>query len=520
MRLSELIAGMDVHCVTEGVDLDGLRICDLTEDSRTVVPGSLFIARLGTKADGCRYIEPAIQCGCVAVVTDRESVMQDIDLPMNIKPAIFVARDVKQVAADLAERFYGHPSKALISVAITGTNGKTTITHLAHQLIEAAGVRCGLIGTVEIDDGRERARASMTTPPAVELSRTLATMVEHECKAVVMEVSSHAMDQCRVGAIRFDACVFTNLTGDHLDYHQTIEHYTESKSKLFGLLKPDGLAVINADDDSSERMMKACADGAHIERCSAAESFKVLDESITGMTLELSTPIGTICAHVPIFGRYNAMNILQSVLVAQHVLGIAGFSEADQMRAIEEELGHLVLPVGRLEHVESCDDDLIVLVDFAHTDDALRASLGAIRAVLDKDSRLWCIFGCGGDRDATKRPRMGAVVAQLADSVVITSDNPRIEPPNRIIDEILTGIDKDQQRKVSVQSDRSRAINYAIANAASGDVILIAGKGHETEQISPDGAGGTRSIHFDDREHAKTALRERRLRNSTRAHQA
>ena len=149
MRLSELIAGMDVHCVTEGVDLDGLRICDLTEDSRTVVPGSLFIARLGTKADGCRYIEPAIQCGCVAIVTDRESVMQDIDLPMNVKLAIFVARDVKQVAADLAERFYGYPSKSLISAAITGTNGKTTITHLAHQLIEAAGVRCGLIGTVD-----------------------------------------------------------------------------------------------------------------------------------------------------------------------------------------------------------------------------------------------------------------------------------------------------------------------------------------------------------------------------------
>jgi UDP-N-acetylmuramoyl-L-alanyl-D-glutamate--2,6-diaminopimelate ligase len=516
MNLADLISGMNVRLVTEGVDLGQIRICDLTEDSRTAVPGSLFIARAGTKSDGNRYIEPAIQCGCVAILTDN----CEIELPLRSRVVVILADDVKQVGAELAERFYGHPGQSLIVAGITGTNGKTTITHLAHQLIEAAGIRCGLIGTVEIDDGRECARANMTTPPAVEMSRTLATMVEHGCKAVVMEVSSHALDQSRVGAIRFDACAFTNLTGDHLDYHQTIEHYQVSKSRLFEKLKPTGAAVINTDDPASDTMISACSEGAQIMACSINESVKIIDESITGMTLELTTPEQTITAHVPIFGSYNAMNVFQAVLIAQRVLSDAGMDNAVQLREITSELSHLVLPAGRLEHVESSDDDLTVLVDFAHTDDALGSSLSAIRSVLNEGSKLWCVFGCGGDRDKTKRPRMGKVVSHLADSVVITSDNPRTEPPNRIIEEIMSGVDAHHKSKINVQSDRSRAIGFAIANASRGDVIVIAGKGHETEQISPDGAGGVRIAHFDDREHAKIALRERRLRNSTEVHGA
>lgn len=516
MNLAELITGMDVRLVSAGMNPDQIRICDLTEDSRTAVPGSLFIARVGAKANGNKFIEPAIQCGCVAILTDSEQ----IELPARSKVVVLVADDVKETCAKLAERFYGNPAQALIIAGITGTNGKTTVAHLAHQLIEAAGVRCGLIGTVEIDDGRERARASMTTPPSVEMSRTLATMLEHGCKAVVMEVSSHALDQSRVGAIRFDACAFTNLTGDHLDYHQTVEHYRASKTRLFTLLKPDGLAAINADDDASDVMIQACTEGARIVRCAPDESVKIIDESIGGMTLELTTPVGIITTRVPIFGSYNAMNILQSVLIAQGVMTKAGISVDDQLSELASELSHLVLPAGRLEHVESSDDDLTVLVDFAHTDDALASTLSAIRSVLTEDSRLWCVFGCGGDRDKTKRPRMGKVVSTLADSVVITSDNPRTEPPNKIIEQIMAGIDADLQSKVSIQPDRSQAIGFVIANASPGDVILIAGKGHETEQISPDGAGGTRIAHFDDREHARISLRERRLRNATKVHEA
>lgn len=515
MNLEELISGIDVRCVTQGVDLSAVRICDLTEDSRTAVPGSLFIARVGTRSDGNRFINPAIQCGCVAVLSDRE----DIDLEMQSKLVVLVSDDVKLVGAQLAERFYGHPARSLICAGITGTNGKTTIAHLAHQLIEAVGVRCGLIGTVEIDDGRERARASMTTPPAVELSRTLATMHEHGCKAVVMEVSSHALDQGRTGAIEFDIAAFTNLTGDHLDYHHTIEHYQHSKAKLFAQLKPDGLAAININDGASESMIQACPPGAQIVRCATGESVRVLNETIEGMRIQLETPAGMINTCVPIFGSYNAMNILQATLIAQHVLTLAGISQADQKQELEAELEHLVLPAGRLEHAESELDDLTVLVDFAHTDDALSSALGAIRAVLPAGSGLCCVFGCGGDRDQTKRPRMGAVAAKLADTIVITSDNPRTEPPNQIINQINAGIEPSDQHKVNVQSDRSRAISYAIANANPGDVIIIAGKGHETQQISPDGSGGTRSVHFDDREHAKLALRERRLRLSTGGHE-
>ncbi len=507
MKLDELIAGMDLRCAAGGEYLGDVRICDLTEDSRTAVPGSLFIARSGTELDGNRFIEPAIQCGCVAVLSD----CADIELPMRSKVVVLVTENVMQVAAELAERFYGHPSRVLSIAGITGTNGKTTVAHLTHQLIEAAGIRCGLIGTVEIDDGRERARASMTTPPAVELSRTLATMVEHGCRAVVMEVSSHALDQSRVGAMGFDACAFTNLTGDHLDYHQTMEHYRGAKARLFGLLKSDGLAAINIEDDAADSMVESCTQGVQIVRCMPGASVRIDNESIVGMTLTMDTPMGTIESRVPIFGRFNAMNVFQAVMLAGHVLGKAGISQGDQLRAMHEELPHLMLPSGRLERVESKADDLTVLVDFAHTDDALKSALGAIRSVLDEDARLWCVFGCGGDRDQSKRPRMGAIASKLADAVVVTSDNPRTEPPNRIIEQIIAGVDANEKTKVSIQSDRGQAIQYAIVHASPGDVVLLAGKGHETEQILPDAMGGTQSVHFDDREHARIALRQRRL---------
>ena len=510
--------------MSEGADAGAIRICDLTEDSRTAVPGSLFIARRGTKADGCRYIEPAIQCGAVAIITDRGDVLDELDPVLASKVVVYVSDRITRDGALIAERFYGNPAKELLIAGITGTNGKTTITHMAHQLIEAAGVRCGLIGTVEIDDGRECARAAMTTPPAVELSRTLATMREHGCQAVVMEVSSHALDQGRVDAMRFDACAFTNLTGDHLDYHQTIEHYQQSKAGLFELLKDDGLAAIGerADDahGSSQRMSDACPKSAQIVRCVDGKSVRISDESIAGMTLEMTTPMGEISARVPIFGGYNATNTHQAVLIAQHVLSRAGLDHETIVREITEELTHLKLAPGRLERVHGGEDDVQVFVDFAHTDDALASVLGAVRGVLEDGAQLWCVFGCGGDRDTSKRARMGTVVSTIADRAVITSDNPRREPPSRIIDEIRTGIDESQMHKVSVQSDRSQAIAFAVANAKAGDVIMIAGKGHETEQISPDGMGGVRSVHFDDREHAHTALRERRLRQSTSAGQA
>ena len=515
MRLDQLISELDIDCATTGADLASIRVCDVTEDSRTAVPGSLFIARAGTKDQGLRYAEPAIECGAVAILTEREGA-KHIELPLRSKVVVLECDNPIETTAQLAERFYGSPASQLVCAGVTGTNGKTTITHLTHQLVEAAGVRCGLIGTVEIDDGRERSRAAMTTPPALELSRTLATMLEHDCRAVVMEVSSHALDQHRTGAVVFDAASFTNLTGDHLDYHLTLDHYRTSKARLFASLKPDGVASIVGDDEHAKAMIDACTPGTRVIRCGTDEQndawVNIEDESIEGTRVVLHTPEGEFSALLPMFGAYNAMNTLQSVLMAQAMLTKLGVTPQKQHDAITHALPRLQLPMGRLEHCESGDDDLTVLVDFAHTDDALRSALSGVRRVLPDGAKLWCVFGCGGNRDQTKRPRMGAAVAEFADMVVVSSDNPRTESPSSIITQVLDGIDKSQRDGVRVQPDRARAIHDSILDAQPGDVIVIAGKGHETEQILPDGSGGTRTIHFDDREHAKLALRERRLR--------
>ncbi len=515
MRLDRLISGLDITCATPGADLASVRVCDITEDSRTAVPGSLFVARAGTKDQGLRYVEPAIECGAVAILTERGGAGQ-IELPARSGVVVLECEDPVATTALLAERFYGNPASKLVCAGVTGTNGKTTITHLTHQLVEGAGVRCGLIGTVEIDDGRERSRAAMTTPPALELSRTLATMLEHGCRAVVMEVSSHALDQQRTGAIAFDAAAFTNLTGDHLDYHLTLDHYRGSKAKLFASLKPEGVAIIVVGDESARSMIEACTPGARVIRCGSEETndawVRIEDESIGGTRVLLHTPDGEFEAFLPMFGAYNAMNTLQSVLMAQAMLTKLGVASERQRESIENMLPKLTLPMGRLEHCESDDDDITVLVDFAHTDDALRSALSGVRRVLPPGAKLWCVFGCGGNRDQAKRPRMGAAVAQFADHIVVSSDNPRTESPGAIITQVLGGIASEQRDRVRVQPDRARAIHDAIIDASAGDVIVIAGKGHETEQVLPDGMGGTRTIHFDDREHAKRALRERRLR--------
>lgn len=515
MRLDQLISDLGIECVTEGADLASIRVCDVTEDSRTAVPGSLFIARAGTQDQGLRYAEPAIECGAVAILTERGAGKQ-VELPIRSKVVILECEDPITTTAQIAERFYGHPSRDLIVAGVTGTNGKTTIAHLTHQLVEGAGVRCGLIGTVEIDDGRERSRASMTTPPALELSRTLATMLEHQCRAVVTEVSSHALDQHRAGAISFDAAAFTNLSGDHLDYHLTLDHYRRSKARLFAALKPDGVAAIMGDDESAHVMIDACTPGARVIRCGPDADrdawVRVEEESIVGMGVVIHTPGGDFGARIPILGSYNTLNVLQSVLLAQAILDRLEIPVDVQRESISATLPTLTLPMGRLEHCETGEDDITVLVDFAHTDDALRAALTGVRRVLPDGAKLWCVFGCGGSRDQTKRPRMGAVVAEHGDMVVVSSDNPRTESPSDIITQVLEGIAASDRERTRVQPDRARAIHSTVMDASKGDVIVIAGKGHETEQIVPDGMGGTRTIHFDDREHARLALRERRLR--------
>lgn len=553
MRLEELIRGIDgVRLV--GGDA-GTRICDLTEDSRTAVPGSLFVARGGLKADGRAFVRDAIALGAVAVLTDAEGAAS---VPSGA--ATLVAPDVPLAAARLAERFYGEPTGRLVLIGVTGTNGKTTVAHLVHQILNHAGLRCGLVGTVEVDDGHSVAPAAMTTPPAIELSRTFGCMVEAGCRAAVMEVSSHALMQRRAAALRFDVGVFTNLSGDHLDYHGTMEAYAAAKGELFRMLPPDGLAVLNAEDPWSEEVggegrtrarRVRCAEGAgaeaewRIEPVGAATAGSGAGRGMSGaggvggvgQHVRLSGPVGgpgdAAGVHAEAWfslpGRHNRMNLLQAAAAACEALRLADRPAPVIERLLRSAIPELRPPRGRLELVGSGapgDEPALVFVDFAHTDDGLRKALEALRPLVAPDASLWAVFGAGGNKDATKRPRMGRAAAELADRVVVTSDNPRREPPHEIVSQIIAGIPEPDRDRVIVQVDRSRAIRAAVLGAAeayaarraasddpatvSRDVVLIAGKGHETEQIVCGAGGHLVSRRFVDQEEAAAALAEAR----------
>lgn len=511
MMLGELIAGLDVKLLTPGAS--AVRVCDITEDSRTAMPGSLFVARAGTKADGRAYALDAVRSGASAVLTDDAGpLMSGTECPA---AAIAVARDVLSVSALMAERFYGDPTSRLTLAGVTGTNGKTTISWLVWQILNDAQHRCGLVGTVVVDDGTEVAPAVMTTPPAIELSRTFGRMLEAGCVAGSMEVSSHSLDQGRVAGLRFKIAAFTNLTQDHLDYHGTMEVYAAAKATLFAMLPSDGVAVMNADDPASERMLAECP--ARAVRCSlvsdeprgsvAAGQVRIDATNLHGMNLTLAGPFGSATTRVPMVGRYNAMNVLQAACVA-HAMGVPG-------EEVVKSLSALSAPPGRLERVTDEGDPFAIYVDYAHTDDGLRSVLTASREAMrggDIPGRLGVVFGCGGDRDKTKRPKMGKAAADHADMVFVTSDNPRTESPSSIIDMIRAGMTDAQRASAVVNADRAAAIARAVEWCRSGDVLVIAGKGHETEQVLPDGSGGTLRVAFDDRVHARGAIAARKDR--------
>ena len=485
MKLAQLIEGLPIR-VTRG-DADGVRICDLTEDSRSAMPGSLFVARTGQRADGTRFIADADRAGAVAILAERE--------PAGLLRSVVLLTDaVPLMTAKLAERFYGNPSDRVSVIGVTGTNGKTTVAWLMRSLLQAAGTRCGLMGTIMVDDGRGERPASHTTAPAIELSRSLAVMAEHKLGHAAIEVSSHALDQHRASGVRFAAGVFTNLSGDHLDYHGTMDNYAAAKARLFEMLPAGAVAIVNADDPWHARMVKRTA--ARVVRCGIGHEClaETVAAAASGTDVVLRGPWGAARGRVALVGGHNVENLLHAVA--------AGVMTSDlDAPAIEAALASVGAPPGRLEPVGAGQPR--VLVDYAHTDDALARVLASVREVMT-EGRLWVVFGCGGDRDRTKRPRMGAAAAAGADRVVVTSDNPRTESPSAIIDEVLAGIaDRD---RVAVHADREAAIRSAICDAGEHDVVLIAGKGHETEQIVPDGSGGTRALAFDDRAVAADAL--------------
>jgi UDP-N-acetylmuramoyl-L-alanyl-D-glutamate--2,6-diaminopimelate ligase len=500
MDLDQLIDKLDIERLPDSCGVT--HVVDVTDDSRTVMPGSLFVARPGVKLDGRLYIEQAVRDGAVAILTDRTGAKR-VDTS---RAVALVTDDVPMAAAHLAERFHGNPTSRLKLVGITGTNGKTTVAHLLHGILNSAGCRAGLVGTVSIDDGREIADAEMTTPGSIELSRTFATMIDAGCKAAVIEVSSHALDQHRAAGLSFDVGVFTTLGTDHMDYHHDRQTYLDAKRKLFLMLPEDGVAVANTDDPAWQEMTADCL--ANVVKCSMSQGdavVRVTDRNVDRVAVEMVGRFGKIESLLPMSGDHNAMNLVQAVAVA-HELGVDAVS-------ITGSLAKPKLPRGRLEPVDT-PGDVRYFIDFAHTPDALECTLSQMRHAMEQSGRsgkLWAVFGCGGHKDRTKRPVMGEIAGRIADRVVLTSDNPRSEPENAIISSIFEGIEPSRRTDVIQESKRELAIAQVVEQAEPGDVVVIAGKGHEKTQEGCDANGNVVVRPFDDAACVRACVRERAL---------
>lgn len=476
-------------------------LSEMTEDSRRVEPSGLFVARRGIKVDGREFVPQAIERGATAVLSDDESLDTGNATLLVPNPG---ATPFHRVIATTAECFYGWPSSHLTLIGVTGTNGKTTTAHLLQQVLEQAGWKSGLIGTIITDDGEARASSSLTTPSSVDLSRALGRMIRNGCSQAVMEVSSHALDQNRTIALQFDIGIFTNLTGDHLDYHGSMEAYALAKAKLFRALPPGGLAIINAQDPAAEDMVKGCRATVRHTRVSNTpiepgemDAVACIEELHPRYTkARFGGPFGKFDIDLPLIGRHNVSNSLQAATAAAWC-GVSA-------ETICESLSRCLPPPGRLEPIHHPKAPFTLYVDYAHTDDALENVLNATRPIVAEGGRLTVVFGCGGDRDHSKRPRMAAVACRLADRVIVTSDNPRTEDPHAIVNEILTGVPADAQAKVVAEVDRKTAIVRCIGEATTNDLIVIAGKGHEAYQII-----GTTKTAFDDRLVASATLQAR-----------
>ncbi len=455
-------------------------------DSRKVNPGSLFVAVQGCAADGNRFIQEAVTRGAAAVVTDSAGVRATVTL-------IRVA-DARKALALLSDRFFGSPQNALVMVGITGTNGKTTTSYMVQSIIEAGGLKCGLLGTISHQVGGVVRESLNTTPESRDIHRMLAEMVAAGQHACVMEVSSHALALSRVHGIKYRAVAFTNLTRDHLDFHGGFEEYLRAKSILFSNLSGDSTAVVNIDDPCAEHIISVSRGGKLLtfgfrETCDIHPVSYTL--SPDGSEISLTTPAGRMNCRLPIPGTCNIANAM-----AAAGLGLAcGFS----LPTIEKGLAAMKPVRGRYELIRE-GQPFAVIIDYAHTPDALERILKSAREITS--GRLISVFGCGGDRDRGKRPQMGRISVSLADFTFITSDNPRTEDPDRIVQEVAAGVSGTAEFKTC--PDRTEAIREALDAAKPGDTVVIAGKGHEDYQII-----GTRKIHFDDAEVVRGILKDK-----------
>ncbi len=486
MKLRSLIEGLEGARAAGDLELE---ITGVQSDSRRVRRGDLFVAIRGEKADGRQYIANAISAGASAVVFEAEG-----DMAPASTAAVRVP-DARRALARLADRFHGSPSARLKMAGVTGTNGKTTVSCLIASILEQAGLPTGIVGTLSYRFGDRCLPAPNTTPPADDLQALLAQMLHAGMQAVAMEVSSHALAQHRTECIAWDVAVFTNLTQDHLDYHGTMDAYFKAKQRLFQQVGDGGksaVAVLNRDDPRFDELRRAVPAGVKVISYGLGEGAEVRAVSarslLEGCHFTLETPSGCAEIFTPLCGTHNVSNSLAAAAAAL-ALGVG-------LEASRRGIAALRNVDGRLERIEA--EGFSVFVDYAHTEDALRRVLAALRPFTHR--RLIVVFGCGGGRDRLKRPLMGRAVNELADFSFVTSDNPRLEDPQAILAEILVGM--PERAKCRVIADRSAAIHEAIAMAQAGDIVLLAGKGHETYQE----IGGTR-MPFDDRIVAREALR-------------
>jgi UDP-N-acetylmuramoyl-L-alanyl-D-glutamate--2,6-diaminopimelate ligase len=478
----------DDNLKTSITGLDNIRIDHLAQDSRKVGPGGLFVAIRGTEADGHLFIDKSVQNGAVAIVC--EEVPGDA---IRRYPGIsFVhVHNSRRALSLCAAVLSGDPSREMSMVGVTGTNGKTTSTFLIHQLLTHLGSTAGLIGTIEARVGTQPISVTHTTPDAIELQSLLRRMAQGGCEHVAMEVSSHALDQWRVHGIDFQVAVFTNLTREHLDYHPSFDAYFLAKKQLFDRLSASATALFNIDDPLGARIVTDCAAKRVSFGFDARADIRIelLANRVDGLHLCLD-------GHERRFrlvGRFNAYNIAAAYGAAVAL----GFSPEEVLSALSE-----APPVpGRFEQI-TFGDATTVIVDYAHTPDALENVLKTIAETKSEHSKVWCIFGCGGNRDTSKRRVMGSIAEALSDRVIVTNDNPRFEDPQNIMNDIRRGMSRPTEARWIV--DRREAIQYAAEHSSPGDIVLIAGKGHETYQIV---GGETRQ--FDDRAEARSAFAHR-----------
>ena len=488
MTFQQLLQGAEVLSQSGNPAIAGVEY-----DSRRVRPGTLFVAMKGETSDGNRFIDQAIASGAAAVVTDSGQ-----ESPRNGVAWAQVTHG-RRALARVSANFYKRPAERISITGITGTNGKSTTTFLLEAIFNDAGCKTALVGTIEYHIAGKVLPSPHTTPESLELNQLLAEALSVGVTEAVMEVSSHALDQQRVFAIPFDVAVFTNLSQDHLDYHRTMDEYFQSKKVLFEGCgtDPPRVAVINTDDEH----------GRELERLSRKKSAKVFSYGFTlgdfhaesveisprGTRFQMVTPAGKVAMWTSMIGHINVYNVLAA--------SAAAFARGCSLEMIAKGVAQLASVPGRFERVD-CGQPFTAVVDYAHTDDALANVLRALRPLTA--GKLRVLFGCGGDRDPTKRPRMAKTAATLADAVVVTSDNPRTEDPGEIIRQVLAGVPAADRYRVHVEPDRAEAITAIIRSAEPGDVVLLAGKGHEDYQII-----GTQKRAFDDRLVAAAAMRGR-----------